>query len=38
MIECPPVAAAMRISGIDLMIGVLRVWSVEEGPVRRALL
>jgi len=32
--ECPLSEAALQISGIELMKPVLRVWSVEEGPVR----
>jgi len=36
--ECPLSEAALQISGIELMKPVLRVWSVEEGRVRGALL
>jgi hypothetical protein len=32
--ECPLGEAGLQISGIELMKLVLRVWSVEEGPVR----
>ena len=32
--DCPLSEAALQISGIELMKPVLRVWSVEEGPVR----
>ena len=35
--ECQLGEAALRISGIELMKAVLRVWRVEEGPVRRVL-
>ena len=35
--ECPLSEAALQISGIELMKPVLRVWSVEEGPVRPVL-
>jgi hypothetical protein len=35
--ECLLSEAALQISGIELMKPVLRVWSVEEGPVRPVL-
>ena len=35
--ECQLSEAALQISGIELMKPVLRVWSVEEGPVRPVL-
>ena len=35
--ECLLGEAALQISGIELMKPVLRVWSVEEGPVRPVL-
>jgi hypothetical protein len=37
MRECPPSKAALRVSEIKLMKAI-RVWTVEERPVRRVLL
>jgi hypothetical protein len=31
--ECLPDEVALRISEIELMVGVLRVWTVEEGRI-----
>jgi len=36
--ECQIGEAALRISEIDLMKPLLRLWSVEEGRVRRVLI